>query len=399
MRFSVKSGILIANVFQHYETSLFGWITPFLAPLLFPKKTGLEALLLTFAFLPLAYLAKPLGALFWGFLGDRIGRKPVLIITLIGMTCSTVIIGSLPLIENAWIILALCRTLQGFFSVGGEDGAALFLLEATPERRRPWISALYDATGILGIFLASFLVSFWGETHWRLLFWLGAFTSLVAIFLSKRAEEVPRVVAKASLRTLWEERFSFLQVVAVTGFSYANYFLVSVFLNGFLPQISSLTKQEVLQFNTHLLWLDALLLLGFGFLCKYMRKEKLMIIAALMAAFFTIPLISSLQGATWTEAALVRLILVFFGVALAAPFHAWKLQVLPTSHRFLVGGVASALGAKLFGAPMPLLSTWLVSQTGWVGAAGLPVVLLSLAAALAISRAPRSAPVVRQAVT
>ncbi len=385
MRFSVKSGIFIGNIFQHYDTSLFGWIAPFLAPLLFPEKSGLEALLLTFAFLPLAYLIKPLGALFWGWMGDRIGRKPVVMMTLAGMACSTCMIGSLPLIPQSWMILALCRVLQGFFSVGSANGSSLFLLEQTPEHKRVWASAFYDATGVLGIFLASLLVSFFGETHWRFLFWFGAGANLLAMLLSKKGVEVPfSAPKKTSWLTLWRYKKTLLQIAIVAGFSYANYFLLTVFLNGFLPQITSLTKQEVLQFNTHLLWVDSLLLLGFGFLCKWVKKEMLMTSAALMAAVFTIPLMISLEGAGWKEAALVRLLFVIFGVALAAPFHAWKLQILPVNHRFLIGGVGSALGAKLFGAPMPFLSTWLVTQTGWIGAAALPVVLLGSLASIVI---------------
>lgn len=384
MRLQARFGTLIGNILHHYDTSLFGWLAPFLAPILFPQSQGTEALLLTFAFLPLSYLTKPIGACFWGIIGDRYGRKPVLVMTLAGMAISTSAIGCLPLVPGAWMLLALIRFLQGFFSAGEETGAALLLIEHTPHSKRSMVSALYDATGIAGIFLASLLASTLGETHWRLLFYLGALAGLLAVFLRKNAEESPEYFpSKTSWKTIWQGRRELLQITIVSGFSYANYFLLSVFLNGFLPQISAITKQEMLMFNTHLLWIDALLLLGFGFLCRWIRKEYIMAAASFFAAFFAIPLFMQLEGANWGQAALIRLALVIFGVALAAPYHAWKVEVL-SSNRFLIGGIGSTLGAKLFGSPMPLLSTYLVAQTGQVWSAALPIVILGFAAAAVI---------------
>jgi len=389
MRLHTRLGTFFGNVLYFYDTALFGWVAPFLAPLLFPDKGGTEALLLTFAFLPLSYLARPLGALFWGFIGDRFGRKPVLVISLAGMALSTTAIGCLPLIPGAWMIVALCRLCQGFFSAG-ETGTAIFLIEHAPRHKRAMTSALYDATGIAGIFLASLLASYCGETHWRLLFWLGAAAGLSAVFLRHNAEESPEYrPTKISWTALWQNRRPLIQITLVSGFSYANYYLLSVFLNGFLPQITALTTKEVLTFNTHLLWIDGFLLLGFGYLCRFIQKEHLMAAASFLAALVAIPLFMQLEGASWVQAALIRLSLVVFGVALAAPYHAWKVEIL-TTHRSLIGGVGSALGAKLFGAPMPMVSTWLVTQTGQVWTAALPIALLGLAATAAILSELRS---------
>ena len=191
MQRRIRFSLLLGNIFHHYETSLFGWVAPFLSSLLFPDKSGTEALLLTFAFLPLSYLSKPLGAFFWGWMGDLFGRKPVLVATLFGMALSTCAIGCLPLIPKAWMMLAICRLLQGFFSAGEEKGAALFLLEHTTESKRVWASALYDASGIAGILLASLLASYWGGSHWRLLFWFAGITAFFAAFFRKNGEESP----------------------------------------------------------------------------------------------------------------------------------------------------------------------------------------------------------------
>lgn len=387
-----KTGVLVGNVLNHYDSSIFGWVAPFLAPILFPEKNEMEALLFTFAFLPLKYMIKPLGACFWGWIGDRWGRKPALIGSLMGMAIATFAIGCLPLTESAWILLALCRTLQGFFAAGEEKGAALYLLEHTASEKRPWMSAVYDASGIVGIFLASFLATQLGESHWRLLFWLGAAAGLFGLLFRHHAQESPEFKpAPFSWKIVWQHRSLISRISIVSGFSYANYFLVTVFLNGFLPKITALSKTDVLLFNTHLLWIDVVLLLGFGVLCRWISKEKLMATATLLTTFLAIPLFASLNNASWGHAAVVRLLFVTFGVALAAPYHAWKLQLLPAHHRFFIGSLASALGSKLFGAPMPAIATYLAVQTGLTWTAALPLVLLGFAASVVLFLKPLAA--------
>lgn len=377
----MKLGVLIGNVFHHYESSLFAWTAPFLAPLLFPEKEGAAALLLTFAFLPLSYVMKPVGALFWGWIGDGWGRKPAVTASLFGMAASTFAIGCLPLGSRGWIFLSCCRLLQGFFSAGEEKSAALYLLEQTAVKRRAWMSAVYDGSGIIGIFLASLLASHFGEAHWRFLFFLGGFSALVGVFLRHRAQESPEFKpARFSWKVIWDERRLIARIAIVSGFSYANYFLITVFLNGYLPKITALSKSDVLLFNTHLLWIDFLLLLGFGLLCQKIAKEKVMASAAALVAFLAMPLFATLEGASWTHAAIVRLIFIALGVALAAPYHAWKLEILPDKHRLLIGSLGSTLGSKLFGAPIPFIATFLATQTGLTWMAALPIVLLGLAA-------------------
>ena len=76
----------LGNLFEHYDTALFGFLSPFLAPLIFPNKDPLTALILTYAIIPLGMLARPLGSLVFGYIGDVYGRRYALFLTLAGMS-------------------------------------------------------------------------------------------------------------------------------------------------------------------------------------------------------------------------------------------------------------------------------------------------------------------------
>ena len=155
---------LVGNFLDHYDNALFGLLSPFIAPLFFAEKDPITALILTYSMLPLGLVTRPLGSLFFGWIGDCLGRRQALCISLTGMAIITVMIGCLPLYQDmgSWspFFLALCRIFQGFFAAGEVSGAAIFVLEHTPSSERCLVSSCYDACSIGGVLLASAFVTF-----------------------------------------------------------------------------------------------------------------------------------------------------------------------------------------------------------------------------------------------
>ncbi len=374
---------IIGHILKYYDKSIYGFLIPFLAPLFFPHADPVYSLLAGYALLPLGILAKPLGAYVFGRLGDRWGRKFCLFITLLGMGCTTGAIGCLPTFEEAgWIgpfLLTLGRLLQNFFAAGESSGGALFLLEHTEEKKRGLMSSLFDASGILGIFLAALAATLAGEAHWRWLFWLGGLASLPGLFIRHSSEEIFTPPKK---QTTWKRRdwAAFFAVAAVSGFSYANYYLLSTFLNGFLPLVSQVTAQEALVLNTLLLGVDFLLLPLFGWLSLHVKKEIFIFTSLFLGACMALPLFLLLDGANLWIAGGVRITLTVIGVCLAAPYHAWAMETAPQERRFMVCAMGAALGDRLIGASAPAAGLWLYHQTGWIAS---PSILLIGSALLA----------------
>jgi len=363
---------LVGNALHHYNTSLFGWAIPYLAPFFFPQATPSEALFFIFALLPLTYMGKPLGAFFWGWLGDRWGKKPVLMGSLVGMALSSVIVACLPCSSGKYLIL--CRFLQSFCSIGEASGAILYLLEHTAPEKRYRMSSFHEAFGVLGICISAFLVGQMSLTQWRLLFAFGGVIAAVAIVLRKNSMEHPEFKSSTpSWNRLWRERKTIFSVVLVSGFSYAYYFMVTLFLNGWIPRVTAATETQVLLANTYLLWVDFVLLLIFGFFYRKVRLEHLMIPISLLISTFLIPAFLLFPGASWSLIIFLRLGFILLGTALAAPYQAWKFHLLPRENRLFVTSITATLGAQL-GSPLPAMVTYLFNETGNIGWAISPLV-------------------------
>ena len=370
----------LGNLFEHYDTALFGFLSPFLAALIFPEKDPMTALILTYAIIPLGMLARPLGSLVFGYIGDVYGRKYALFLTLAGTSLISGCIALSPTYSQVGLLapLIFCfgRTLQNFFAAGETMGGAIFLLENSPEKRHDVLSSFYNASTMGGHFLASFGVFLIGKCNfvdpgWRLLYLCGCITALFGCLIrnsspsSQNPVKFSQVLTKLTT-TLSTHRKALLFIAICSGFGSACYSMALVLMNGLIPLISTMTKAEVMKINTYLLIFDFCALPFFGWVASRVLREKLMLSASLSVALLSIPLFLSLEGASLIGIITVRLILVIFGVAFFAPFHAWAGQLVPQGARYAVISLGYALGYQALGSPTAALALWCFQKTGMV---------------------------------
>jgi len=377
------------NLFEHYDKALFAFLAPFLAPLFFETSSPITALIYTYAMMPLGLFSRPFGALIFGRIGDRKGRKSALYLTLLGMALTTILMGCIPTYKTAgWIapsLLALGRLVQNFFASGETTGGSLLILESCSEERRSFYNGLYGCSTILGILFASFgvtVLSFQGsiETTWRILYWIGGLTGILGLFMRFTVVEgevsaKPRV---SVLPLLWKYRFQFLMIIFTSGFSYANYYMVTSFLNGYLPLIGSITGGKAMQANTYILGFDFLLLPLAGILATRFPKDKLLLFFGGLICILAIPLYSFFATASLMVVMVIRLVFVSLGVGfsvLLAPFYQ---DLIPEESRYTLIAFGNAIGSQLLGTSACSFSFFLYKQTGW--AASPALYLMGLAA-------------------
>lgn len=195
---------LTGTALEWYDFFLYGTASALVfGTLFFPEASSLAGTLASFGTFAVGFAARPLGGVLFGHFGDRLGRKPMLVITLLIMGLTTFLIGALPTYAQigVWapILLTLLRVLQGI-AVGGEwGGSVLMITEHAPAGRRGYYSA-WSQVGInlgfitsAGVFAAVQALSdeaflSWG---WRIPFLLGAVPALVGLVIRLKIEETP----------------------------------------------------------------------------------------------------------------------------------------------------------------------------------------------------------------
>ena len=194
----------LGTVFEWYDFYLYATLAPFFAALFFPKGNDTAALLAAFATYAAGFLVRPFGALFFGRLGDLVGRKHTFLLTIVVMGASTFGVGLLPTYEAigmaAPITLVLLRLLQGL-ALGGEyGGAATYVAEHASDKNRGSATSWIQTTATLGFFLSLLVIGTcrglmpaetftrWG---WRLPFLVSLVLLIFSIYIRVKLEESP----------------------------------------------------------------------------------------------------------------------------------------------------------------------------------------------------------------
>ena len=194
----------VGSVLEYYDFFIYGTAAALVfGKVFFPDSDPATATLLSFATYGVGYVARPVGALFMGHLGDRHGRKRVLVLTVLLMGTATFLVGCLPTYDDigiwAPVLLVALRLLQGFSASGEQSGGNSLCLEHAPDERRAFFSS-FTLTGTqagLVIATAAWLpigampedqLLSWG---WRVPFWLSAFVVLAAFVIRRRLDETP----------------------------------------------------------------------------------------------------------------------------------------------------------------------------------------------------------------
>lgn len=394
-KLSIHNQILgiIGNLLEHYDTALFGILAPFLAPIFFPNQNPLNALILTYGILCSGILIRPLGALFFGWMGYTFGRRQALSFSLLGTSFVTIGIGFLPTYEKVGIyaplFLAFGKMLQSFFAAAEFIGGAIFVLEHTPQEKQSLFSSLYDSSAIGGALLASVIVTCMSgctdlNNTWRILFWLGGITAIMGFYLRWNyiTDDKPNYSQThlSFFSILRFNRKQFISVIITSGFSYAIYSLAFSLMNGYIPLVTSFSQTTMMQLNSIFLVVDMLLLPLFGFLSNKIGKEKIMMMGAILSSICGIPLFALLKNASFALILFVRLMITLFGICFCAAYHAWTVSIVNYRSRYPVLLLAYSIGSQCIGMPTSSLCLWLYKITNWSGGPGIYLMFLGFLA-------------------
>src|ERR1700723_1785648 len=194
----------LGTIFEWYDFYLYASLAVFFAGLFYPPGNPVAAMLSSFVTLGVGFVVRPFGALFFGRIGDLVGRKYTFLVTITVMGLSTALVGILPTFATiGWaapIILVLLRAIQGL-ALGGEyGGAATYVAEHAPQGKRGYYTSFIQTTATLGLFLSLLVILFtrtaigeadfavWG---WRIPFLVSVILLGISVWIRLRLNESP----------------------------------------------------------------------------------------------------------------------------------------------------------------------------------------------------------------
>jgi MHS family proline/betaine transporter-like MFS transporter len=396
----------VGNFIEWYEFGVYGFFATIIAARFFSSgdQSSFESLIATYASFAIGFFFRPIGAAYFGRLGDRIGRKPVLIIVLATMSGATALIGLLPTYATiglaAPIILTLVRILQGL-SAGGEFGGAVSVMtEFAPPGRRGLYGAWQSFTVALGLLAgagtSAILASVMSESAleswgWRIAFLLALPLGVIALILRSRLEETPvfqaappAEVAPASARET--ARAIALGIARLMGWSAAGYTFLVV-IPSYLQSSLHATFHQALVATVVANAGFALAILPAGWLSDRIGRRWVMLTGVVLITVLALPLLNVLQDdSAGLGAKSAAVFAAGFVVGLiAGPGPAMLAEMFPTNVRYTGLGLAYSLSNAVFSGSAGLIITSLIKSTGNIDVPAYYVMATCVVSAVAIA--------------
>jgi MHS family proline/betaine transporter-like MFS transporter len=403
-------------VLEWYDFALYGYLAPVTADLFFPNDDPLVSLINTYAIFALGFLARPLGGIVFGHIGDRFGRRRLLTLSVLLMAAPTFLIGLLPTYASlgllAPLLLAILRLLQGL-STGGEfAGSIILLVEHAPDRHRGLYGSVANAGAMIGgllgagvcwLITATLSPEAMHEWGWRLPFLTGILVGAFALWVRLGMPDTPaflklKAAGKLARRPLRDAlRSQGRQMVLTAGLNWvvsAGYYVVFVWFVTDMTRVLGLSYHLALGIGTLGLVFGLLATLAMGYLSDRIGSTRMLAGGAVLTAGSSLPLLMlAASGGTAAVLAaqlgLALLVAIFLGT-LPAVF----VSLFGAAVRCSGLALGYNLALALFGGTAPIIATLLIRLSGWSAAPGLylaATALVCLAALRFLSR-PGTAP-------
>lgn len=378
----------LGNAMEWFDFGLYAYLAVTIGKVFFPEVAPSYQLIFAFATFAIAFIARPVGGYIFGMLGDRVGRKKVLSLTLILMAASTLFIGLIPSYETigvaAPILLLIARLIQGFSTGGEYAGAMTYIAESTPDKKRGFLTSSLEVGTSVGFTLSAALVTIltfilgpetmveWG---WRLPFLIAAPLGFIGFYLRSRLEESPAF--KAMEKEKVEERHqtslkeilvyhwkSLLICIGIVLFYNTALYMVLTYMPSYLTQELGYGETKGLLYSLLVMISQIPFILVMGYLSDRMGRNRIVNVALIGMILLSVP--AFMMMATGND------FVVFFGLfilgIMLAAFQGALPAALPslffTKVRYGSLAITYNVSTSLFGGTTPLIFASLVSLTG-----------------------------------
>ncbi len=369
----------VGNILEWYDFAVYGFFAATIGKLFFPSDDPTTSLIASFGAFAAGFLMRPVGAILFGHVGDLLGRKKALTLSVIMMAVPTFLMGLLPTHEQigfaAAALLVLLRMIQGV-SVGGEyTSSFVFLVECAPENRRGFFGSwsLIGATG--GILLGSAIgalvtrmtteaqLAIWG---WRIPFIAGVIIGLIGLVIRRHIPEQPVSSERTgsplveAVTGSWK---GLLQAVGLNMMGAVTFYTVFIYMATWLVRQVGETHAEALEINTLSMVVLALVVPLVALWSDRIGRKPFLLIGSAGMAVFAYPLVWMMHHHDFAmilsgQIGFAILLGTFSGVIPAT-----IAELFPRRVRVSATSLSYNLPYAVFGGTAPMVAAWLVTET------------------------------------
>ncbi|MDP9806461.1 MFS family permease [Trueperella bonasi] len=417
----VAVGTLVGTAVEWYDFFIYANAAAIVfAPLFFdPFVQGageIAGRLISFATVGISFFFRPLGAAIAGHYGDKLGRKAMLVATLLMMGIATFVIGLLPTYASAGVIapiaLLILRILQGLAAGGEWGGAALMAVEHAPVKKRGLYGGFPQIGVPLGMLMATLVLTVvsvlttdeqfmsWG---WRVPFLFSLVLIGIGMWIRLGVSESPvmeeireadekdeqvRLPIVDMFKTAWKPLIQSALVFAGNGV--AGYMITGGFILSYTTQDRGLDRDTILNFIsiTAVMWIISTIFSAW--LSDKIGRKPVYMIGFVIQIVWVWVLFGFVQNGTMTQILLGMLVWAIPIGFTYGPQAAMFAEMFPAKIRYSGAGLGNAFGAILGGAFAPLIATYLVAQTGTTNSVAIYIAIVTVVAAIALVTIPNS---------
>lgn len=374
---------LVGTSLEWYDFFIYGTAAALVFnKLFFPDFDPLVGTLLSFATFAVGFLSRPLGGIVFGHYGDKLGRKNVLVVTLLLMGLATFAIGLLPTYATigfwAPALLVLLRFLQGL-GLGGEWGGAVLMTLESGDPKRRGLNASWPQVGVpMGLLLANGVLSLMGGATsdaaflswgWRVPFLLSGLLVIVGLVIRLTIAESPLFAeaheGEEEVKTPIVEVFRnypkqvFLAIGARVGVDVAFYTFV-LFITTYITTYLDLPKSYALNAVLIAATFQVVFIPMFGHLSDVRGRRPVYLFGAVAAAVWVFVFFQLLDTGNVALIVIAAIVALFFHAAMYGPQAAFISEMFPTRVRYTGASMGYQLAGIVGGALAPIISTWLL---------------------------------------
>ncbi|HEV2568071.1 MFS transporter [Sphingomonas sp.] len=400
-----------STVVEWYDFTLYLYMATLLSRVLFgPGEASLAATLGGFA---VAYLMRPLGALVFGHIGDRYGRRRTMLASMVIMTAAMLATALLPtyaaLGSSAGLLLLLLRCVMGF-SVGGEyTGVVAYLLEGAARERRGLVTSFAAMASEIGALLAAGVAAITVSTFepaaleawgWRIPFFIGAALAGSVLLARSTMQESPEferqqergTVPQQPLRFALQYRSAIARGFAISALGSITYYVGITYVPAFLSQGGSLSERDALWLSTLAAFVVILVTPLIGLLTDKIGRKPVLLLLCIAAALLPATMFAWMAGASDARVLVGAVVLAAMGGGVSAVGAVTTAELFPGEGRLSGLAWGATAATAIFGGFTPYLAQRFTALTGSPMAPGFMIAAVALAVLPVLLTMPETRP-------